>query len=46
VPASQLADRLPDLHVVGLDPVGGERLAQVEWLSWMQGVVGEGEAGD
>jgi hypothetical protein len=30
MPAAQLADRLPDLHVVDLDPVGAERLAQVQ----------------
>ena len=31
--APQLAHRLPGLHVVGLDPVGGEHLAQVERLA-------------
>jgi hypothetical protein len=31
--------------VVGVDPVGGERLAQVERLSGVQGVVGERKAG-
>jgi hypothetical protein len=32
--------------VIGLDPMGSERLAQVERLAWVQGVVGERKAGD
>lgn len=38
--------RLPDLHVIGLNAMGGERLAQVERLGWVWGVVGEYETGD
>ena len=30
VPAPQLADRLPDLHVIGLDAVGSERFTCLE----------------
>jgi len=40
VPAPQLPHRLPDLDVISVDPMGGERLAQVERLAGVEHIVG------
>ncbi len=45
VPAPQLADRLPDLHVVDVDAVVSERFAQVERLAGVKRVVGSPRCG-
>lgn len=46
MPAPQLAHRLLDLHVIGLDSLNGKRFAQIEGLAGVEAVVGEHEAGN